>query len=133
VICDYEGIVQWSAAGFSHRACCLQESKEAKGIPPGPLAPPRRASRRPPATKRHVRNGPAAASRDSLVGARPPCECESHRRTPLAAQPDVHLLFCLAGWWAAAFGLPTPISRARLSFNLYFNRCLAGCISPSVG
>ena len=72
LFCDYRVIVQWSAAGFSHLACCLQESKEAKGIPPGPPAPPRLASRRPPAAKRHVRNGPAAASRVSLVGARPP-------------------------------------------------------------
>ena len=52
------------------------------------------------------------------------------RRQPPSS--DVHLLFCLAGWWAAAFGLPTPISRARLSFVSHSNRCSADCISPSV-
>ena len=51
------------------------------------------------------------------------------RRSP---SPNVHFLFCLAGWWAAAFGLPTPISRARLSFVSHSNRCSADCISPSV-
>jgi hypothetical protein len=51
------------------------------------------------------------------------------RRPP---SPNMHFSLCLAGWWAAAFGLPTPISRARLSFDSHLNRCSADCISPSV-